>query len=156
MKARVDKVLEVILIGLMSLMVINVVWQVFTRYALNSPSSFTTELAGFLLMWLGLLGSAYATGQKLHMSIDLLPTYTVGRKKVWLLKTIHMLIALFGLLVMTVGGGQLVLLSFQLRQTSSTLQIPIGYVYMVLPISGLLFLFYSIHFLTQPHTDGDR
>ena len=55
----IDKMLESLLIILMAVLVIDVLWQVASRYLLTSPSSITDELAGFLLIWVGLLGAAY-------------------------------------------------------------------------------------------------
>ncbi len=60
----VDFALEWLLVALMSLMVVNVLWQVATRFLLNDPSSFTEEIARYLLIWVGLLGSAYAVGKR--------------------------------------------------------------------------------------------
>ena len=44
-RAQLDSVLEKTLVVIMSAMVINVLWQVFSRYILTNPSSFTDELA---------------------------------------------------------------------------------------------------------------
>ena len=57
---------------LMSVLVVDVLWQVISRYLLSSPSSFTDELAGFLLIWVGVLGAAYVAGRKEHLAIDIL------------------------------------------------------------------------------------
>ena len=65
---RLNKVLEIFLVVLMSVLVIDVLWQVFSRYLLSSPSSFTDELAGFLLIWVGVLGAAYVDGRKEHLA----------------------------------------------------------------------------------------
>jgi TRAP-type C4-dicarboxylate transport system permease small subunit len=51
-------------------MVINVLWQVFSRYFTDNPSSFTDELARYLMMWLGILGAAYVGGRNEHVAID--------------------------------------------------------------------------------------
>ena len=155
MRAIIDKILAYVLIAIMSIMVCTVVWQVFSRYALNAPSSFTTELSGFLLIWIGLLGAAYATGQNMHMAIDLLPIYLKENSQNKLAKLIHIIIGIFALMVLVIGGGQLVSLSFQLNQISPTLQISIGYIYLVVPISGVLMLFYSIESLMQKESNDD-
>jgi len=42
---------------------------------------------------------------------------------------------------------RLVWVTLQLNQISASLEIKIGYIYFVLPISGLLMIYYSIHFL---------
>ena len=53
LKKTIDKILELTLIASMSLLVIDVPWQVFSRFILQDPSSFTEELARFLLIWVG-------------------------------------------------------------------------------------------------------
>ena len=74
MKLRViiDKVIENFLVLITGILVLDVLWQVISRYLLKSPSSFTDELARFLLIWVGILGAAYATGKKMHLAIDVL------------------------------------------------------------------------------------
>lgn len=74
MRQWVDRCLEYVLITLTALLTLDVLWQVFSRLVLPSPSSFTDELARFLFMWVGLLGAAYAAGKRLHLAIDLLAT----------------------------------------------------------------------------------
>ncbi|HLW08612.1 MAG TPA: TRAP transporter small permease subunit, partial [Marinilabiliaceae bacterium] len=58
-RQRIDKILEFFLVVLMGTLVINVVWQVLSRFVFKNPSSFTDELATFLLIWVGLAGAAY-------------------------------------------------------------------------------------------------
>jgi len=139
----VDRGLEWMLITLMSLMVVNVLWQVATRFLLRNPSSFTEEIARYLLVWLGILGGAYAVGKRIHLAIDLLPTKLEGRRKAILELFIEVCIFVFAATVLVFGGSGLVWLTLDLGQTSAALQIPLGYVYMVLPLSGLLTMFYS-------------
>ncbi|MFV0269022.1 MAG: TRAP transporter small permease, partial [Draconibacterium sp.] len=81
MRQKIDKIIEIVLVALMSILVIDVLWQVFSRYVLSAPSSFTDELAGFLLIWVGLLGSAYVAGKNEHLAIDLLLQKMKGMKK---------------------------------------------------------------------------
>jgi TRAP-type C4-dicarboxylate transport system permease small subunit len=45
---------------------------------------------------------------------------------------------------MIVGGTWLVYTRFAMGQVSSALQVPLGYVYMIVPISGLLMVYYSV------------
>jgi len=145
----VDKVLEWIVILIMFVMVLNVLWQVFTRFVLRNPSSFTEELARYLLIWLGLLGASYVAGRRLHLAIDLLPTRLSGRRKVWLDLFINAMIFLFAFFVMVIGGLRLVDISFALKQISAALEIRIGYVYLAVPLSGLFMMFYSATFIWE-------
>ncbi|UCS92468.1 TRAP transporter small permease [Echinicola marina] len=133
-----------VLMIIMSLMVINVTWQVLSRYILMSPSSFTDELSRFLLIWLGMLGSAYVAGHNEHLAIDILPTKLTGKAKNKLLIFIHIIILAFAIPVMIFGGSNLVYITYMLGQKSSTLQIPLAYVYTIIPLSGLLISIYQI------------
>ena len=144
MKEKIDKVLAMVLVILMSVMVINVLWQVASRYLLGSPSLFTDELANFLLIWVGLLGAAYAAGQKAHLAIDILPNKLSGNKKKILNLVIAGLTITFALTLMVIGGSRLVFLTLSLEQLSATLRIPLGYIYLVIPLSGLLIIYYTI------------
>lgn len=144
-RKHVDKILELIVITIMSILVLDVLWQVASRYLLKSPSSFTDEFAGFLLIWVGLFGAAYGTGQGLHLAIDLLPSKLPPQKRKFLDLFIHSLVALFALAVMVVGGTWLVYTRFYLGQISAALELPLGYVYLVLPLSGIFIIYYSIH-----------
>jgi len=152
-RSAVDWFLEWLVIATMSVMVLNVLWQVFTRFILRQPSSFTEELARYLLIWLGLLGASYVTGKKLHLAIDLLPSRLKGKDRLVLNFFIHSLIFLFALFVMVIGGWRLVNLSFALQQVSAALQIRIGYVYLAVPLSGLFMMFYSGLFLWEDVQD---
>ena len=143
-KKIIDKLLGWLVTIFMGILVINVLWQVASRFLLGDPSSFTDELAGYLLIWVGLLGAAYATGQKQHLAIDLLSARLSEKGKKLQILFINVIIAVFALVVLVIGGGNLVFITFYLGQISSALQIPVGYVYVVLPLSGLFIIYYAV------------
>ena len=115
-----------------------------SRFVLRDPSSVTEELARFLMIWVGLLGATYAVGQRLHPA--------VGRAHVWLARRLplgglaaalpRLVVAGFALLVLVVGGTELVRLTFQLEQTSAAMGLPLGWVYAALPVSGVCLILY--------------
>lgn len=152
MRQKLDYFLEKLLIVLMVLMVLDVVWQVTSRLLSKylagiislAPSTFTDEIAGFLLIWLGLLGAAYASGKGQHLAIELLPDRLnpANRKKLDIF--INLLILLFATSVMLIGGFNLVYLTFLLEQRSASLGIPLGYIYTCVPLSGLFIVIYSL------------
>jgi TRAP-type C4-dicarboxylate transport system permease small subunit len=140
----VDRALGWILVVLMGVAVANVLWQVFTRFVLGDPSSFTDELARYLLIWIGLLGASYAAGMQMHLAIDLLRSKLTGRPRFYVGVLIEACIFLFALSVLVIGGIHLVALTLTLGQTSAALHVHLGYVYLALPLSGLLMMFYSV------------
>lgn len=143
-KRVVDRVLGAFLIAIMGASVVNVLWQVFTRFVLNAPSSFTEELARFLLIWIGVLGAGYAVGQRDHLALELLPEHLEGRTREWLNIAIQGCILVFAIAVLIAGGLRLVYIQLTLGQTTASLGISIGYVYLVLPLSGAVMVFYAI------------
>ena len=148
-RKRIDKVLEIVLIVLMLVLVVDVLWQVISRYVLTSPSSFTDELAGYLLIWVGVLGAAYVAGLQEHLAIDLLLQRSSPKRKKVLTIIINVVVLLFALSVMVIGGTWLVVTRFQFGVVSAALELPLGYVYLVVPLSGLLISYYSIEIIRK-------
>lgn len=144
MRKLIDKSIEYLLIFLMAFLVVDVLWQVLSRYILVSPSSLTDELAGYLLIWVGLVGAAYVSGKNDHLAIDLLLQHmeTARRKKLQAL--IFFVVFLFAVFVLIIGGTWLVYTRFYLGVTSASMEINLGYVYLALPLSGLLTAYYAI------------
>lgn len=142
-KSFVDRALEWMVIGLMGINVINVLWQVFTRFVLRNPSPYTEELARYLLIWVGLMGASYAVSKRMHLAIDVLTARWKGKRKYVSELFIQACIFLFALFVMVIGGKSLVNITLSLEQVSAALRVKIGYVYLVVPLSGILIMFYS-------------
>lgn len=142
-RPAVDRVVGGALAVLMGAAVLNVLWQVASRFLLGDPSSFTDEAARFLLIWIGLLGAAHVAGQRRHLAIDLLPQRLGPRGRARLGLVSEAVVAGFALAVLIVGGARLVALTLELGQRSPALGIPLGWVYAVLPVSGALVLFHS-------------
>lgn len=95
MRKIIDKGLELSLIFLMAFLVVDVLWQVLSRYILVSPSSVTDELAGYLLIWVGLLGAAYVSGKNEHLAIDLLLQHIRPSRRKLLRLFIFLIVFLF-------------------------------------------------------------
>lgn len=148
-KKRIDKLLEFSLIILMGANVLNVLWQVFTRFVLRDPSSFNEELARYLLIWVGLLGASYAAGKKMHLAIDVVLQGLRNKTKIWTEIFVQVFIFLFSFFVMVIGGLRLVTITLILNQISAALRIKLGYVYLALPLSGLLIMFYAAIFIVE-------
>jgi len=143
LRKKVDKILANILIFIMSVMVINVLWQVFTRYIMGDPSSFTDELARYLMIWIGILGAAYVSGKNMHVAINVLPEKFSKSTQKRIAIFVDILIIVFVFSAFIIGGIRLVYISYTLGQHSPSLQIPLAVVYLVLPLSGLLIIYYK-------------
>jgi TRAP-type C4-dicarboxylate transport system permease small subunit len=143
-KKVLDRSLEVLVMVVVAVLVVDVLWQVFTRFILRDPSSWTEELATFMLIWVSLLGAAVALNRGSHLGID----YFVGKlsvkQRVCTEVFVFICISLFSLLVMMIGGASLVRSTLELGQESPALGVKVGYVYLAIPISGFFLVLYSV------------
>ncbi|WP_428821524.1 TRAP transporter small permease [Microbulbifer sp. MCCC 1A16149] len=146
---KIEKALAVVLGSLLALMVLDVTWQILTRFLPMQPSSYTEELARYLLVWIGLLGGAYAYRKRSHLGIDLLTNALHGAKRRALQIFVVLVCFAFAASAMVYGGTKLMLLTFELEQYSAALNVPMGYVYSVLPLSGVLICIFSIDHLIE-------
>ncbi|MBX2858059.1 MAG: TRAP transporter small permease [Cellvibrionaceae bacterium] len=141
---QLEKILATLCGILMLLMVLDVTWQVLSRYVLTNPSSFTEELARFLLIWIGLLGAAYSYRRRAHLGLDILVDKLDNRKRILADRFANFIVLLFAALVMIFGGSRIVWLTLTLEQVSPALQVQMGYVYSVIPLSGLFFCIFAV------------
>ncbi|MBT2758881.1 TRAP transporter small permease [Mesobacillus foraminis] len=140
-KKYCDKLIEFITCTLFLLMVAVACWQVLSRYILQSPSAVTEEFLRFSLIWLSMLGAAYVVGKNAHLAITFMRDRLPEGSRIKLDIVIQSIFLLFAAVIMVFGGGKAV--SLTMSQVSPSLQIPMGYIYLSLPVSGLFILFYS-------------
>jgi len=143
MRKVMNLVLGNTLIVVMGIMVLNVIWQVASRYILGAPSSFTDELSRYLMIWVGVLGAAYVSGKRMHVAIDILPSKLSARSRKKMEIAVTIIIMTFALGALVIGGSRLVYISYLLGQRSPALQIPLMWVYLALPVSGILIIIYK-------------
>ena len=133
----------------MAVLVVDVVWQVFTRYVMKSPSTWTEELATFLMIWVGLLGSSVALNRGAHLGIDYFVAKLSRKKKLYVELFVFLSGAIFSLLVLCIGGAQLVKITLANNQVSPALGLKMGYVYLAIPVSGFFLVIYSVEFFIE-------
>jgi TRAP-type C4-dicarboxylate transport system permease small subunit len=85
----------------------------------------------------------------MHLAIDVVLQALKKKTKIWAEITIQVFIFLFSCFVMLIGGLRLVSITLTLNQISAALRIKMGYVYLVLPLSGLLIMFYAVVFIIE-------
>jgi TRAP-type C4-dicarboxylate transport system permease small subunit len=143
-KKVLDRLLELLVMVVVAVLVVDVLWQVFTRFILKNPSTWSEELAVFMLIWVSLLGAAVALNRGAHLGID----YFVGKlapmKRLYTEVFVFLCISAFSLTVMVLGGIDLVIKTLKLEQLSPALGVRVGYVYLAIPISGFFLVLYSV------------
>lgn len=141
-RKALDKCLNVLAGGSLLAIVALTVWQVFTRYILKHPSSWSEELVAYLFAWTSLLGAVLVTGERGHMNVPIL-TDRLGEKGQLILLVFSDIIAfIFSLVILVYGGIRITELA--MGQMTSALGVKVGVFYVILPIAGVLNMAYII------------
>ena len=134
-KKGMNFVLSRIAAVLLSAMTLLVLYQVFTRYVLNSPAAFTEEVVRYLLIWTGFIGAAYAFSTRQHMALVIVRDKVSPGVKKGLMVFVDALILLFAVFVVIIGGTKLALSA--VHEYSALLGISRGLVYAMAPVAGV-------------------
>lgn len=140
-KAGISKVLGWLCVVFFAVLVLVTVWQVFTRQVLHAPSTWSEELAKITFVWLAFLGSAFVLGERGHIAIDFLARKMpqVGQKL--LASIVQIIIIFFAVIGLIMGGINAASIAWE--QNLTALPISIGWVYVVIPITGVIMTFYA-------------
>lgn len=127
-------------------MVVLVTGQVFARYVLNNPTTWTEELVSYLFAWASLLGACLVTGERDHMAIPVVVDHCSEHMQVVWAVFGEIVAFLFSIIILVFGGAQITNLA--MGQMTSSLGVPVGVFYVILPIAGVLnaaYAFLNIH-----------
>lgn len=143
---NIRKIIDVVLSSLcaviFAVMVVVGTYQIVTRYFFNSPSTVSEELLTYSFTWMALLASAYVFGKRDHMRMGFVADQLTGTPRKILEIVIECLIMLLAASVMVYGGYNIMQLT--MTQVTASLGIPMGVIYTVVPLSGILIVFYSV------------
>ncbi|MDQ1901815.1 TRAP transporter small permease [Paracoccus sp. WLY502] len=142
LRRGLDFLLGFVCCALLAGLVVVLAWQVVSRYALNEPSSMTEEILRYGVIWMSMLGAAYAVGQGSHLSVDMLRDRLAQTGRMRLDALIAVAFVIFAGGVLIYGGMRAVTIAA--RQTSAVMQLPMSWIYLSLPVSGALMVLYSI------------
>ena len=110
-------------------------WQIFTRWVLGNPSTFTDELLRYVLIIAGFIGSAYCFYRDEHLALTLITDKAKGPFKLCLDIFIEICILFFVIYVFIFGGFKL---ANTATNVSSVMHIPMKTLFMIEPICGIL------------------
>jgi len=138
---------------IMVVLVVSTFMQVVFRFVIKNPLAWTEELSRYCLIWLTFLGAAYAMSKKAHIMVEffinLFPP--VGRKIIISLAAIINLVFFY---ILIFYGLQLVQSS--MSQLSPVLRIPMGVIYLAIPIGGFFLAVNLIPNLIRDIRKGDE
>ena len=137
-----NKVLNVLAGVSLIAMVLLTCWQVFTRYILQNPSSWSEELVSYLFAWASLFGASLITGERGHMNIPVI-VEKMGKGVQKALAIFGELIAFaFSAVILVYGGIEITKLA--MGQMTSSMSVAVGVFYVVLPLCGVLNMIYTV------------
>lgn len=117
-------------------------YQIVTRYFFNRPSTVSEELLTYSFTWMALLSSAYVFGKRDHMRMGFIADNITGTPRKILEIIIEILVMLMVASIMIYGGSAIMKLT--MTQKTASLGIPMGVIYTIIPISGVLIFVYGI------------
>jgi TRAP-type C4-dicarboxylate transport system permease small subunit len=138
-EAVLYRFLKTVCFLLMLAMVAIIFLQVVARYAFSNSLSWSEELGRYLFVWMTFIGSAIAVRNKLHVSLEMFVMKFPGR-----IQKLCLIIGYVSMMVFTgvlIYGGYLFVMKGS-QQISAAMQLPMHYVYIVLPVGGGLIFFY--------------
>jgi TRAP-type C4-dicarboxylate transport system permease small subunit len=151
--AKIVRALEIFVISLFAALVLTVLWGVISRYVPGiRPSSWTEELAIYLLVWVSLFGAALAYRANGHLGVD----YFVGkldpsaRRAAFYVAELAVLF--FAGFALCFGGWMLVSETLRANQITAVLQWRIGYLYSAVPLSGFFICAFCLEHMLKPES----
>lgn len=125
-----------------ALMVVIGTYQIVARYFFNRPSTVSEELLTYSFTWMALLASAYVFGKRDHMRMGFIADQITGTPRKILEVLIELLIIAMVCGIMIFGGFSI--MDLTMTQKTASLGVPMGVIYTIIPISGILILVYGI------------
>ncbi len=140
-RKKLDKFVDIIIVILFTIIFSVVLLQIFFRYVLNSPLTWSEELSRYLFIWISFLGWTLATRHNTHIrvefAINALPT-----KIRFIIKIISQIIIIFFVGMLAYLGIRMAARSVDVP--TITLFFTYAYIYAIVPISSAIILFYTI------------
>lgn len=129
-------------VAAMSVMLVVIFAQVVSRYVFNWTPEWSEELARYLFVWVVFIGSALIMGESGHLAVQFVPNHFKGTATGKFLEIVINLSGyVFILILLTQGAKMTRVMTFQM---SPGMEIPMSWVYAVIPLSSALMLLYLI------------
>ena len=117
-------------------------WQVFTRYVISNPSTWSEELVGYIFAWASLFGASLITGERGHMNIPVVVELMPDKAQKFFGIFGEIVAMLFSAIILIYGGYQITLLA--MGQMTSSLGVAVGVFYIAMPVCGVINILYTV------------
>lgn len=145
------KFVDFIMVSLTIMMIAMVTYQVFERYVLHYTPPWSEELAVYLMIWFGLIGIAAGLRRKSHMALE----YFANKMP----QSVQKGLVLFNYVIMLIYTSVLIyeginMVELTMSQKSPAIGLPVGYVYLALPVSAVLMVLFILEALVKEIKKG--
>ena len=141
-----SRLITLILLVSMCVLVVVTFLQVFCRFVIKVPISWSEEVARISFVWLILMGAAVCVKENSHLSLEIVTSLLSPKARSGMKIFVSAAIILVSLVLLTAGG------SYVLRsvgKTTVTMPIPANCVYVAAPISAVLMIIFSIENIVE-------
>lgn len=142
LKKIMDYIMEYVCVILFAFMTIVGTYQIVTRYVFNSPSTKSEELLTYSFTWMALLAASYVFGKRDHMRMAFFAEKFSPQIQYILSLAGEVITIVFSAAVLIYGGISITKLT--MTQQSASLGIPMGYIYCIIPVCGIITLLYNL------------
>lgn len=139
-----DRCINWFLALLMAGMVVIISAQVWYRFILNDPLSWSEEAGRYLFVWISFMGAAAGVRYQVHLGIDLMDKLLSPGVYRWVVVLVNLIIQVFLLMIIYWGFNILGIIQFQ---ESPSMHISMRYPYMAVPVGGIFMLINSLRIM---------
>lgn len=140
-----DRCINWFLALLMAAMVCIISAQVWYRFVLNDPLSWSEEAGRYLFVWISFIGAAAGVRYQVHLGIDLMDKLLSPKAYKWVVVLVNLIIQIFLLMIIYWGFKILGVIRFQ---ESASMHISMRYPYMAVPVGGIFMFINSVRVMT--------
>jgi TRAP-type C4-dicarboxylate transport system permease small subunit len=139
-----DRCINWFLALLMAGMVVIISAQVWCRFILNDPLSWSEEAGRYLFVWISFMGAAAGVRYQVHLGIDLMDKLLSPRAYRYVVVLVNLIIQIFLIMIIYWGFKILGIIQFQ---ESPSMNISMKYPYLAVPVGGIFMLINSLRIM---------
>ncbi len=141
-----ERIVQVTLVGMVGMMTIIIIIQVFMRYLFLYSLSWSEEVARYLMIWVSFLGASLALKYGFHIGVEFVLNRMPETMRGWVILTAKLGTLLF-LIYFTIGGFRV---SWAVRdQDSPALLFSMAYAYLSAPVGGFFMIIQLLNLLVE-------
>jgi TRAP-type C4-dicarboxylate transport system permease small subunit len=141
-----ERIVQYTLVGMVAIMTVIIILQVFMRYLFLYSLSWSEEVARYLMIWVSFLGASLALKYGFHIGVEFIINRIPEKMRGWINLTAKLGVLLF-LIYFTIGGFRV---SWAVRdQDSPALLFSMAYAYLSAPVGGVFMIIQLLSLLVE-------